>query len=145
MVSKSSSHHYYSLWRTKKHVLLDNKVQLLSPEVCSCRNGLFCLLCLPLASAGQDNPCGVVGWKLRGVSNRCSLVPPLWVWWAVMSWLSVRCHPATHSLPVLKRIGGENKVKKLMGWHKDRDIPYQLLSRAKRIWLQENSFLLTLL
>jgi len=48
----------------------------------------------------------------------------------VLGWL-----PDAHSLflkPLLNKAGGENKVKRLMGQDKDREIKYQVPSPAKQ-------------
>ena len=47
-------------------------------------------------------------------------------------------HPATPSLPLLNRTGGENKMEKLVHQDKDRQIADQLLSQAKQTWLRQN-------
>lgn len=45
--------------------------------------------------------------------------------------ITLVAHPATLSLRLLEQGRAENKIMKLMGWNKDRDITYQLPSWAK--------------
>lgn len=42
--------------------------------------------------------------------------------------------------PILSRLGGKIRMRKLMGQDKDRETAYQLQSEAKQIQLEENSF-----
>lgn len=49
-------------------------------------------------------------------------------------------HLAAHSLHLLSRIEGENRMRKLMGRDKDREIAYQLLLWAKQNQVGENYF-----
>lgn len=44
------------------------------------------------------------------------------VWWIAFGWLQ-DIHPAPLTFPLLKRAGGEKKVK-FMGWDRDREITY---------------------
>lgn len=61
-----------------------------------------------------------------------------------MWWVDLGClpdtSPAALSLCLLSRTGGENEIKKLMEQDKDKEIMYQLLSRANQTQLGENYF-----
>ena len=46
-------------------------------------------------------------------------------------------HPAARSLPLLRRAGGENTKKNLVGRDKHREITYQLASREKQTRLRK--------
>ena len=59
------------------------------------------------------------------------------MWWVDLGQLP-DAHPAALSLPLLNRIGEENRMEKLVGRDKDREIAYQLPSRAKQTQLGEN-------
>jgi len=65
------------------------------------------------------------------------------VWWVNLGWLPA-AHQATVSF-LFNRTGGKNKIKKLIGWDKNREITYQLLSWAKQIRLVEDKFNLLLI
>jgi len=59
--------------------------------------------------------------------------------WRLLWWVDLAL-PSTHQgvlslLLLLNRTGGGNKIEKLVGWDKDREIPYQLLSGAKHTWI----------
>lgn len=59
------------------------------------------------------------------------------LWMVDLDWLS-DAHQPVLSLHLLNRRGRDIKVKKLMGWDKDKEIIYrQLLSWAKQTWLCE--------
>ena len=59
------------------------------------------------------------------------------MWWADLGWLP-GAHPAALSLALISRTRRENKIKKVVGKGKDREITYQLSSQAKQIQLGEN-------
>ena len=56
------------------------------------------------------------------------------VWWLNLGQLP-DTYPAVLSLPLLHRIGGENKMEKLIGQDKDRAITYQLPSWTEQCQL----------
>ena len=56
--------------------------------------------------------------------------------WIALGWLS-GAHLAA-PLPTYSTGQAENRIEKLMGWHKDRDIVYQQLSQAKQTSLGED-------
>lgn len=61
-----------------------------------------------------------------------------YLWW-VWPWLCTRgLHPAALSLQLFNRAGRENKMQKLRGWDKDRDITHQLPSCTKQLQLRED-------
>lgn len=56
--------------------------------------------------------------------------------WADFGWLPY-LHSDSFSLLLHNRAEAGNKMRKLMGWYKDRDIPCQLPSKAKQTRLKE--------
>ena len=58
------------------------------------------------------------------------------LWWVDLVQLPY-AHPAALSVPLLNRTRGENKMKKLVGRDKGREIAYQLPSQAKQTQLGE--------
>lgn len=65
---------------------------------------------------------------------------PTWGLEQDFDWLP-DAHQAAFSLPLLKRTGGENQMKKLVRWDTDREIVHRLLSWAKEAWLREINLL----
>ena len=61
------------------------------------------------------------------------------MWWPKLGWLPDP-HPAAFLLPLHCRAGGEEKMKRLMGWDKDRKIIYQLLPWRKQTQLGGKEF-----
>lgn len=52
-----------------------------------------------------------------------------WAWLTLGGWPGA--HQVAFSLPLISRTGGENMMKKLVGWGNDREITQQLLSWAE--------------
>ena len=59
------------------------------------------------------------------------------LWWVNLGSLP-GAHQATFLLHLLNKTVGENKIKKIMGWDKDREITHQVPSQEKQTQIQEN-------